>query len=188
MAKGIIHICCSDSAWAGMRHAVKTGLLEGKKVVGFFDDLSNGPIDELIELKERINWCKKIYIEENSIIFGEIQEHYKKLADALMKIKDEDIYIWYSNNAKEICGMLYILSTIKDKIHNLYTINVSDITYNIGKRNEYTPRAVGEVIGKAKNYVSDIFIFWRITELIKEGKIDYRGNLILMRELKIKKS
>jgi hypothetical protein len=263
VAKGIIHICCSDSAWAGMRHAVKTGLLEGKKVVGFFDDLSNGPIDELIELKERINWCKKIYIEENSIIFGEIQEHYKKLADALMKIKDEDIYIWYSNNAKEICGMLYILSTIKDKIHNLYTINVSDITYNIGKRNEYTPRAVGEVIterlseftgirelmgfsrysslmalweklkrensilricegnevksvqvdyfdnmilrytyrnficsartvgeviGKAKNYVSDIFIFWRITELIKEGKIDYRGNLSLMRELKIKKS
>jgi hypothetical protein len=159
--------------------------------------------------------------------------------------------------------MLYILSTIKDRIHNLYTINVSDITYNIGKRNEFTPRAVGEVIperlseftgvkdlmgfskcsslmalweklkrenlilricegnevksvqvdyfddmilrytyrnficsartvgeviGKAKNYVSDIFIFWRITELIKESKIDYRGNLSLMRELKIKKS
>ncbi|MCC9296161.1 DUF1835 domain-containing protein [Clostridium sp. WLY-B-L2] len=187
MSGEIIHICCSDSPYGSIKYAIGTGLLDGKKVIGFFDDLSNGPIDKFIELKERINWCKKICIEEDNKTFGEIKEDYKKLDDDLMKIKDEDIYLWYGNNPAEICGMLYVLSMIEEKIHNLYTINVSDITYNTGKRNEFTPRTVGEVIGKAENYVSDIFIFWRITELIKSGKIVYRGNLNLMRELEIKK-
>ncbi len=180
-----------------------------------------------------------------------------------MKIKDEDIYLWYGNNAIEICGMLHVLAMLEEKIQNVRTINVSDITYNTGKRNEYTPRIVGELtperlgqfigikqsmdssrysslmslwnqlkrensnlrvyndnkvksvredyfdemilrytckkfmysartvgefIGKAESYVSDSFIFWRIIELIKNGKVSYRGNLGVMSELEIKKA
>ena len=52
----------------------------------------------------------------------------------------------------------------------------------------HSARTVGEVIGRAESYVSDTFIFWRVTELIRNGKIVYRGNLESMRELEIKKS
>jgi len=261
--KEIIHICCSDSAVGSMKHAIKKGLLEGKKVIGFIDDLSNGPIDDITDLNRRIDWWKKIFIEECDEITEYIKDSYKKFEKDIIKLKDEDIYLWYGNSAKEICGLLHVLSMLEEKIQNVYTINVSEITYNTGKRNEYTPqvvgelmverlgefigvrqsmdfgrcsslmalweklkmensnlrvyedkqvksvqidyfddmilrytykkfmhsaRTVGEVIGRAESYVSDIFIFWRITELIRNGKIDYSGNLGAMRELKIKRA
>jgi len=56
------------------------------------------------------------------------------------------------------------------------------------KKFMHSVRIIGEVIGKAESYVSDTFIFWRVTELIRNGKISCRGNLGLMRELEIKKN
>ncbi|WP_198028588.1 hypothetical protein [Clostridium sulfidigenes] len=37
-----------------------------------------------------------------------------------MKCKDEDIYLWYGNSAKAICGMLHILSMVEGKFQNVY--------------------------------------------------------------------
>ncbi len=263
MMKKIIHICFSDSAIGSVEYAIKKGVMEGEKVIGLVDDLSNGPIDDISDMNRRTDWLKKIYIEEGNEISEIIKSYYKKIIKDIMKLKDEDIYLWYGNSAKEICGMLHILSMLEEKIQNVYTINVSEITYNTGKRNEYTPRVVGElipeklgefigrrksidferysslmalweklkrensnlriyednqlksahidhfddiilcytckkfmhstrtigeVIGKAESYISDTFIFWRVTELIRNRRISYRGNLGFMRELEIKKN
>jgi len=263
MMKKVIHICCSDSAIESVKYAIKKGVIEGEKVIGLIDDLSNGPIDSITDMNRRIDWLKKIYIKEGNEIFEVIEGYYRKFIEDIIKLKDEDIYLWYGNSAKEICGMLHILSMLEEKIQNVYTINVSEITYNTGKRNEYTPRVVGEVIpeklvefigirksmdsewysslmalweklkiensnlrvyednkvksahvdyfdgmilrythkkfmhsartigeviGKAESYISDTFIFWRVTELIRNRRISYRGNLGLMMELKIKKA
>jgi hypothetical protein len=262
MTKEIIHICCSESARGSMKHAIKTGLLKGKKAISHPDDLSNGPINDIINMKIRTDWFKNIYIEEGSVISEEIMDSYNKFNKEIMNLKDEDIYLWFSNSATEICGMLHVLSMLEEKIQNVYTINVSEITYNTGKRNEYTSRVVGEVMierlgefigirqpmvldrystlmllweelkrensnlrvyedkqvksvqvdyfddmilrytykkfmhsartvgevmGRAESYVSDTFIFWRVIELIRNGKVDYRGSLDTMRELEIKK-
>ena len=68
---------------------------------------------------------------------------------------------------------------MKDKITNIRQC----YTY---KKFMHSARTFGEVIGRAESYVSDTFIFWRVTELIRNGKISYRGNLAFMRKLKIK--
>lgn len=262
MTKEIIHICCSNSAVGTMKYAIKKGFLQGKKVLGFTDDLSNGPLDGYNELRSRIDWCKNLYMEDADEVSEEIKDSYEKFNKDIMELKGEDIYLWYGNSATEICGLMHVLSMLEGKLQNIYTINVSEITYNTGKRNEYTPRVVGEimpeeseeflgirkpldpgaytglmeqwkklkrensnlrvyvenqvksvnvdyfddmilrytfkkfmhsartvgeVIGRAESYVSDAFIFWRVTELIREGKVAYRGNLEVMRELEIKK-
>ncbi|OFI07542.1 hypothetical protein CLOACE_01460 [Clostridium acetireducens DSM 10703] len=202
MTKEIIHICCSDSAVGSMKHAIENGLLKGKKVVGFIDDLSNGPIDQLNELGVRIDWCKKIYIEDNEIS-EEIRSSYRRLQEEIISITDEDIYLWYSNSAKETCGMLYILSMLQQKIQNVYTINVSEITYNAGKRNEFTPMVVGEIsperlselieIRKSLDFsrYSSLINFWEKLKIensslrvyegrqVKSVQIDYFDNRIL---------
>ncbi len=263
MMKKIIHICCSDSSIESVKYAIKKDVIEGEKVIGLIDDLSNGPIDDITDMNRRIDWFRRIYMEEGNEISEIIKGYYKKFTKDIIKLKDEDIYLWYGNSAKEICGMLHILSMLEEKIQNVYTINVSEITYNTGKRSEYTPRVVGEVmpeklvefigtrksmdferysslmalwdkmkrensnlriyednkvksahvdyfdnmilrytykkfmhsartigevIGRTESYISDTFIFWRVTELIRNGRISYRGNLGLMRELKIKKA
>lgn len=263
MMKKIIHICCSDSAIESVKYAIKKDVIEGEKVIGLIDDLSNGPIDDITDMNRRIDWFKRIYMEEGNEISEIIKGYYKKFTKDIIKLKNEDIYLWHGNSAKEICGMLHILSMLEEKIQNVYTINVSEITYNTGKRNEYTPRVVGEVmpeklvefigirksmdferysslmalwdkmkrensnlriyednkvksahvdyfddmilrytykkfmhsartigevIGRTESYISDTFIFWRVTELIRNERISYRGNLDLMRELKIKKA
>lgn len=58
---------------------------------------------------------------------------------------------------------------------------------------KYTPkefrrsaRVVGSVIGKSDMAISDDYIFWRVKELAKSGKIDYRGKFGIMREMEIK--
>jgi len=245
-----------------MKHAVKKGFLAGKKVIGLTDDLSIGPIDDLTDVDRRIDCLKRIYVGEDKEVFKAIKESYKKFSNDTMKLKDEDIYIWYGNSANEICVMLHILSKLKEKIQNVHTINVSEITYSAGKRNEYTLRTAGELMpGKSGEYmeikksmgfdrysslmglweklkkensnlrvyegsqfvsvdvdyfdemilfytndkkfmpcartigevvciteskVSDRFIFWRVKELIRSGKIAYRGDLEHMLKLVIK--
>nr|WP_319001344.1 DUF3658 domain-containing protein [Clostridium estertheticum] len=86
-----------------------------------------------------------MYFEEFKEMSEEIEDSYKKLHEKITKFKDEDIYLWYGNSAMETCGMLHVLSMLEEKIENVCTINVSDITYNTGKRNDYTPRVVGEL-------------------------------------------
>ncbi|NMM63639.1 DUF1835 domain-containing protein [Clostridium sp. P21] len=58
---------------------------------------------------------------------------------------------------------------------------------------KYTPkefrnpiRTIGEVLGKSEERVSDEYIFWRIKELIKTGKIEHNGKFgVIGMEIKI---
>lgn len=76
--KKIIHICFSDSAIGSVKYAIKKDVIEGEKVVGLVDDLSNGPIDDIADMSRRIEWLKKVYIEEGNEISEIIKSHYKK--------------------------------------------------------------------------------------------------------------
>ncbi|WP_097026305.1 DUF1835 domain-containing protein [Clostridium peptidivorans] len=147
--KNIIHICFSPSAGGGLKYAVKNKkLLEGNEVIVFRDDISQGTIENSIDIDKRIDWWKNIDQEDelcpndSDYLRGNYNKFYKKIS----KIKDSDvIYLWYGECSSEICGMLYTLELLKDRITNMYLINVSDIIKESANI-VYTYRAVAEVM------------------------------------------
>jgi hypothetical protein len=48
-------------------------------------------------------------------------------------------------------------------------------------------RVVGEVLGRSSQMVSDLYIDWRIRQLLKAGKLKSKGPLISMRDFSIKR-
>lgn len=46
-------------------------------------------------------------------------------------------------------------------------------------------RIIGDVLGNSEILISDDYIFVRVKQLIKDGKINYRGNFNVMREMEI---
>lgn len=46
-------------------------------------------------------------------------------------------------------------------------------------------RTVGDVLGNTEPRISDVIIFWRIKQLVKMGKISYKGKFGVMREMEI---
>jgi hypothetical protein len=61
------------------------------------------------------------------------------------------------------------------------------ILYYTNKQFSKCARTIGECIGRSDSYISDIFLFWRILELIKSGRIEYKGNLGIVKEMEIRK-
>lgn len=258
----ILHICFSESARGCLRYGTPIELRRKTRVISFLDDLSSGPIDDMNNIDRRIEWDRRIITSEFDDLLDNIIQNYSDINREVSNIKDEDIYIWYGENGSEMSGLLYVLSLLRDKVENVYTINVSEKPYiyngnviqyhrSVGEvshekldwfikmkkklsledyssfmelweklRDEnanlrvmkdrsiisvpetyldeiilqYTnyhfgrcSRTVGEVMGREESYISDIYIFWRILELIKLGKIEYRGNLGSMKYMKIRK-
>lgn len=258
----IIHICFSESTAGSIKYALSKNLLEGSKVISFCDDLSHGPITD-IKMHNRVIWWNKLLPKDEFEYIEDLKQYYEDFFKQIWEIKDETIYMWYGDNACELCGLMYSISFLERNIKNLYTINVSNITYNKGLKNEYKPRCsgeiahkklidfikfktkideetfnnikelwdklkeentlfricengrvisvseyyldefilgytndkfrksarvVGESLGHSEIYVSDTFIFWRILEMIRLGKIDYKGNFGIMREMEIKQA
>lgn len=72
---------------------------------------------------------------------------------------------------------------IKSEDENYFDIDVLKYTQ---KEFRKSARTVGEVIGKSDITISDDYIFWRVKELIKSGKIDCSGKFGIMREMEIK--
>lgn len=142
----LIHICFSASARGSLKHAVRTNLISGDKVIGFFDDLSNGPIYGKVDLGDRINWCKKLIKEYRFDYTQYLREDYYKFNKKLSKITSEDtVYFWIGNNASEVVPLMYTLEKLSLPLENMYIINVSETTFNKGLVNEFTPRRVGEI-------------------------------------------
>ena len=56
----IIHICFSQSAFGSLRHILNKNLIKGEKVIGLYDDLSNGDISKKDSIKERLYWNEEI--------------------------------------------------------------------------------------------------------------------------------
>ncbi|WP_264174184.1 DUF1835 domain-containing protein [Clostridium estertheticum] len=52
MKKEIIHVCCY-SAQGSMKYTIDMRLFEGKKVIELIDDLSNGPIAKITNMKKK---------------------------------------------------------------------------------------------------------------------------------------
>ncbi|WP_034867995.1 DUF1835 domain-containing protein, partial [Clostridium lundense] len=142
----LIHLCFSASARGSLKYAVSTNIIYGNKVIGFYDDLSNGPIYEKVDLGDRINWCKKLIKEYRVEYIQCLRENYYKFNKKLSKITSEDtVYFWVSNNASELVNLMYTLEKLSLPLENMYISNVSEVTYNQGLINEFTPRLVGEV-------------------------------------------
>ncbi|KAJ53570.1 hypothetical protein BD780_001317 [Clostridium tetanomorphum] len=150
----LIHICFSASASGSLKYALKTNLISGNKSIDFFDDLSNGPIYGKVDLGDRINWCKKLIKEYKAEYIEDLRENYYKFNKKLSKITSEDtVYFWIGNNASELVALMYTLEKLNLPLENMYIINVSQVTYNQGLINEFTPRSVGEV---SSNRLSEI--------------------------------
>lgn len=156
--ENIIHICFSASAGGTLKHAIKKKkLFEGEKVIVFCDDISQGIMGNDINIDERISWWNNINKEEERIRSAEnddLIEGYEKFYKGISKIKDSDvIYLWYGQCSQEICGMMYTLELLKDKLKNTYLINVSDMIYETAN-GPYTFRSVGEIITeKLKSFI-----------------------------------
>lgn len=259
----IIHVCFSVSSAGGLKHAIKSKIIDGDKVIGFFDDLSNGSICNLNDIGDRVKWWKYLESSDEFDTREFLKENYNKFNKDILEITSDDtIYLWCSENAMELMGLMYTFQLLSIDLYNIYIINVSKVTYNQGMKNEFTPRAVGEVaperfpnfveinrkvekdcyenfmdnlstliqengnlrvyengsvisvgedyfdnlimkytenefrksartvgnvIGFSEKPISDTYIFWRVLELIKDNKLQYKGKFGIMREMEIKK-
>lgn len=157
--RNIVHICFSQSAGGCLKHAVKKKkLFEGKRIIVFPDDISIGKIGNGINLDERLKWWDIIIKEEERIHLEEIsdlEESYKKFYKEISKITDKDIiYLWYGECSSDMCGMMYTLELLKEKIENMYFVNVSEKIYE-GENIIYTYRSVSEItIEKLKEFIN----------------------------------
>lgn len=263
MTESIIYLCFSETAKGCLRNGIPPKSRQNIRVIALLDDLANGPIDKIEDLEKRLEWYKNLFLKDD--VYVDMKEmmikSHNDLKNEVLNIKDEDIYIWYGENGSELTGLLYVLSLLKDKVGQIYTINVSEKPYvsedtkgyyrtvgevtpqsmewllgmkkkldldnysslmNFWLRSQYKntnlrvvknkqlksvhedyfddiilqntnyyfskcARTVRAVLGRSKNEVSDVYIVWRILELIKEGKIGYNGNLRNIKELEIRK-
>lgn len=188
----VIHMCFSASASGSFKYAIKENIIKGKKVISFYDNLSEGKIGNLKNLDDRIEWYKSIShtkeISKEDIY--EYKRDYHRYRRKIAKLTREDvIYMWYGECSEDICGMMYALELMKDKCFNIYLINVSSLV----EENEYEafiPKSVSEVMSKDinkyikfkkelnKNTYKDILQMWEalknqneVLRIFKDGKV-----------------
>ncbi|MDR3602105.1 MAG: DUF3658 domain-containing protein [Desulfosporosinus sp.] len=124
MMKDITHICCSKTSMIAIKIALIGRMLEGRNVICLMDDLAYGSISDISDIDQRIK-CLKKYPYDNEDFFIDLSND-----DFLRSISTacgEEIYLWYGENATEMCNSMYILSLLESKIKNIYTINVSEM-------------------------------------------------------------
>ena len=148
--KDITHVYCSGGGET-IKFAIQKGLIEGENVIDLFDDLSIGPISAICEVGQRVNWLKKLYPYENETFFEDFKMSVKSFHQRISTVSSDEIYLWYGENSKEMCNLMYILSLLESKIGRIYTINVSEMVYEISKRHKYSPRSVGEIVPEKLN-------------------------------------
>ncbi|WP_160692056.1 DUF1835 domain-containing protein [Clostridium sp. C2-6-12] len=159
--ENIIHVCFSASAGAVLKYAVKKEKsIDGKKVIAFPDDISQGIIEDYINADERINWLNSLSEEDERIRSWDnahLRKGYKKFYKKIQKVKSSDtLYLWFGQCSQELCGMMYTLELIKDKNPKMYFINVSDKIEESLNGNVYTYRAVAEIMPKKLKTFIDI--------------------------------
>lgn len=140
----------------------------------------------LINVKDTI--IKRKEIEFTTRCTGEvIPENIEKYVEAKRKLNLNE-YRELLDNWELLKKDNSILRVIKDV--KLESVDENYFDIDILK---YTPkefrnpiRTIGDVLGKSEERISDEYIFWRIKELIKAGKIDYSGKFGIMRRMEIK--
>ncbi|WP_155392915.1 DUF1835 domain-containing protein, partial [Clostridium sporogenes] len=131
-----------------LKYAINKKIIEGEKVISFYDDISQGPIKGGIDKDKRIDWLKKTISKDEFYYedIDELMESYEEFQKEISNVRDTDtIYFWYGQNAIEICGLMYTLELLKDKWENAYFINVSDLPMK-SEYGIYIPRCTGEIM------------------------------------------
>lgn len=129
MAK-IINICFSEIAKDAMEQATKLKLINDQKVIVFIDELSHGPISNLIDAHERIIWTGSLKWGEFSLGYNdeELMASYDEFYKEIEKINNGDkIYLWYEECVDEMCSIMYTLKLLKSKSLDIYSINTLEI-------------------------------------------------------------
>lgn len=147
----VIHIVFSESAEGSFKQAIKKEIITGDKLIALYDNLSNGLINNLKDIRSREDWWNELNGEEDCFYceIDEFEDNYKKFYDDISKISDGDVvYLWYGHCNREICGMMYTLYLLKDKEIKSYAINVSDkiIENNQGRIFTYIANSASEII------------------------------------------
>ena len=162
----------------------------GKETSGLLYLLSL--LKDKIESIFTINVSEKIY-EGNTIIeFSSVGDITPERLEWFVRKRQKISIEWYSAQMdlwtrlqKENAD----LRVVKDKQITSVEVSYFDemiFTYT-SKWFSKCARTVGECIVRNDSYISDIFLFWRILELIKSGRIEYKGNLRIMRDIEIRK-
>ncbi|AKN30767.1 hypothetical protein Ccar_07920 [Clostridium carboxidivorans P7] len=140
----------------------------------------------LINVKDTVIKRKKIEFKARST--GEIiSENIEKYAAAKRKLNLNE-YRELLDKWELLKKDNSILRVIKDG--KLESVDENYFDIDILK---YTPkefrnpiRTIGDVLGKSEERISDEYIFWRIKELIKTGKIEHNGKFgVIGMEIKI---
>ncbi|QXE20084.1 DUF1835 domain-containing protein [Clostridium sp. 001] len=135
--------------------------------------------DTIVKHKDNVYFVRSV---------GQINpEDIKKYAVAKQKLDsnkyEELLSTW--ELLKKDNSMLRIFKNekIKSEDENYFDI---DILKYIPKEFRKSARIVGSAMGNSELEISDTYIFWRVKELVKCGKIDYSGKFGIMREMEIK--
>jgi hypothetical protein len=120
-----VHLVSSPSTVGSLR----VGLDSPKKVIGFQDPFSIGPIWKLeskIGQAYRYEW-----LYENINFEQDDYELENRFTNTLLEIADIPdhlpIYIWVANNGNEQTGLRLILYLLKDKTNEITVINTTDL-------------------------------------------------------------
>ncbi|OOM78578.1 DUF1835 domain-containing protein [Clostridium sp. BL-8] len=123
-----VHIVYSQSAEGSFKQAIKKEVIRVDKLIALYDNISNGEIKNLKDIKSRQSWWKELNGEEDYLYYetNELEDNWKKFYDDISEINECDtVYLWYGNCNREICGMMYTLYLLKDKKMNIHVVNVS---------------------------------------------------------------
>lgn len=70
----VINVCFSESARCTIKMAVQLKIINGQKVIGLFDNLSQGPISNLVDICERIKWSDNFKDEFDCIPYYSLDD------------------------------------------------------------------------------------------------------------------
>ncbi|WP_234978412.1 DUF1835 domain-containing protein [Bacillus tuaregi] len=123
--KASVHIVSPEFAAGNLR----VGLKHPKKVIGFPDFFSIGPLWKLDETKDQAFRAEWLYDNINFEL--DDYEYQNKLTNTLREIEDISeqvpIYLWYGNNAGEQTGLRYILYLLRDKENEIFLMNSTEL-------------------------------------------------------------
>lgn len=77
------------------------------------------------------------------------------------------------------------LCTVEESHYDAFILACADAIGARDGRFLKSARVIGEVIGKADQYISDTFIAYRVRQLIRQGKFRYTGHLDAMRHYSV---
>lgn len=140
----------------------------------------------IIDVKDTVIKHKEIVFQVRNT--GEIiPENIEKYAAAKRKLNSNEykqfLDAWES--LKKDDSILRVLKdgNVKSVDENYFDIDILKYT---PKEFKTSMRTLGDVVGKSEEKISDEYIFWRIKELIKAGKIEHNGKFGVIRmEIKI---